>query len=72
MTPITKAHWSDCVDGLADLRLCGSQTPEDRFSRVETHIVFVFPGDYKVRQTNSINLGSTYQPIRPADENYVI
>ena len=29
---------SDCADGQAGLRLCCSQTPEDRFSRVEAHL----------------------------------
>ena len=30
-----------CADGKAGLLLCWSQTPEDRFPRIETHIVCV-------------------------------
>ena len=33
---------SDCADAQAGLRLCCSQTPEDRISRVEAHIIVVF------------------------------
>ena len=31
----------------AGLRLCCSQTPEDRFSRVEVHIILTFNNVYK-------------------------
>ena len=34
-----KRRWSDCADAQAGLRLCCSQTPEDRVSRVEAHIM---------------------------------
>ena len=37
-----KGRWSDCADAQAGLRLCCSQTPEDRVSRVEAHIIAVF------------------------------
>ena len=37
-----KRRWSDCADAQAGLRLCCSQTPEDRVSRVEAHIIAVF------------------------------
>ena len=37
-----KRRWSDCTDAQAGLRLCCSQTPEDRVSRVEAHIIAVF------------------------------
>ena len=49
----------------ADLRLCCSQTPEDRFSRVEAHIKnkyvdqpvhlfsLIFPSDFKKIMLNS-------------------
>ena len=38
-TRITKALGSDCADAQAGLRLCCSQTPEDRFSRFEAHLL---------------------------------
>ena len=37
-----KRRWSDCADAQAGLCLCCSQTPEDRVSRVEAHIIAVF------------------------------
>ena len=32
-------RWSDCADAQAGLRLCCTQTPEDRLSRDEAHIL---------------------------------
>ena len=37
-----KRRWSDCADAQAVLRLCCSQTPEYRVSRVEAHIIAEF------------------------------
>ena len=35
-------RWSDCAVAQAGLRLCCSQTPEDRFSRDEAHLPFFY------------------------------
>ena len=37
-----KGRWSDCADAQTGLRPCCSQTPEDRVSPVEAHIIAVF------------------------------
>ena len=37
-----KRRRSDCVDAQAGLRMCCSQTPDDRVSRAEAHIIAVF------------------------------
>ena len=35
-------RWSVCADAQAGLRLCCSQTPKDRFSRVEAQLWYVY------------------------------
>ena len=34
--------WADCADVQAGLTFCCSQTPEDRFSRVEAQIMYMY------------------------------
>ena len=54
------------MDGQAGLRLCCSQTPEDRFSPVEAHIT-IDPGRQKVAENDQslvdCDMVAKYSPI---------
>ena len=45
----------DCADAQAGLRMWYPQTPEDRFSRVEAHLISVFPCDDTLQSLGSLH-----------------